>query len=53
MFLGFLLLVFGILMLLDRMGIIYGDVWDYFWPIAVVAFGLSLIFKSRKNNPNG
>ena len=50
MLLGFLLLLFGVLMLLDRMHIIYGDVWDYFWPIVVIAFGLSLVFKSRKRS---
>lgn len=54
MLIGFLLVLFGILMLLDRLGIIYGDVWDYFWPGAIIAFGLSLVFRERnKHNPNG
>jgi len=54
MLFGFLLVLFGILMLLDRLGIIYGDVWDYFWPAAVIALGLSMVFKNRnKSGSNG
>ncbi len=34
-------------MLLDRMGYLYGDVWDYFLPLALVALGVSMIFKNR------
>ena len=32
MFIGFLILLIGILMLPDRLGVIHGDFWDYFWP---------------------
>ncbi len=48
MFFGSLLIILGILMLLDRMGIIHGDLWNYFWPILVIALGVSIIFKDRK-----
>lgn len=52
MFIGLLLLLLGALMLLERMGIIYGDVWDYFLPLALVALGASMIFKQNGNkNP--
>ncbi len=47
MFFGFLVLIFGILMLLDRMGIIYGDIWDFFWPACIIAFGIQLILEHR------
>ena len=47
MFVGALLLLLGILMLLERMDIIYGPVWDYFWPICIVALGIHLILKNR------
>jgi membrane-bound ClpP family serine protease len=50
MLIGLLLIIFGVLMLLDRMGIIYGDIWDYFWPLAVIAFGLSIIFKEKRKH---
>ena len=46
-FVGALLLLLGILMLLERMDIIYGPVWDYFWPICIVALGIHLILKNR------
>lgn len=48
---GFLILIFGVLMLLDRMGVIYGSVWDYFFPACVIAIGLSLIFKDKTRRP--
>jgi len=34
-------------MLLDRMGYLYGDVWDYFLPLVLVALGVSMILKNR------
>ena len=50
MFVGIMLLLMGILMLLDKMGFIYGSVWDYFVPIAIIAVGISFIFNSKKQN---
>ena len=47
MFAGALLLLLGVLMLLERLGIIYGSMWDYFWPACIVAVGLHLIFKNK------
>ena len=46
MFVGILLLAIGILMMLDKMGIIYGSFWDYLWPVALIALGADFIFKS-------
>jgi len=43
-----LLVLLGILMLLDRVGILSGPVWDYFWPLALVALGLSMIIRSKR-----
>ncbi len=48
MFWGFLLLLLGALMLLDKLNIIYGNFWEYFWPVALIALGASMIFKDRK-----
>jgi len=48
LFVGVILLLIGILMLLDRMGIIHGEVGDYILPIALIAFGISFIFKNRR-----
>jgi len=47
MFVGILLIILGALLLLDRFGIIYGDVWDYFFPAAVIALGFHLMLKSK------
>ncbi len=48
MFLGVLLLVMGFLMLLEKMGVIYGDFWDYLWPVALLALGASMILDRKK-----
>lgn len=48
MWLGVLLLLFGILMVLDRIGILRGDVWDYVVPVALIALGINFITSHRK-----
>ena len=48
MFIGILLLILGLLLLLREMGLIHGDIWDYIWPIALIALGASMIFNDRR-----
>jgi len=48
MFFGVLLLILGGLMLLDRLGLLRGDMWDYFWPLVVIAIGVSMIVKHKR-----
>jgi hypothetical protein len=45
MFIGIILVAMGALMILDKMGIIYGSFWDYLWPVALIALGVDFIFK--------
>jgi len=47
MFIGFLIIIIGILMLLDHLGILAGDVWDYFVPMALIALGISMVFRDK------
>ena len=49
MFIGIILVAMGVLMILEKMGFIYGSVWDYIWPIALIALGADFIFKHNKN----
>ena len=50
MFIGILLLILGVLMLLDKLGIIYyGNAWDYFFPAALIALGVSFIMRDKKH----
>jgi len=49
MFVGLLLLLMGALLLLSQMGIIRDGIWGYFWPAAIIAVGLSMIFKHNKH----
>ncbi len=48
MFVGLLLLLMGVLLLLGQMGIIRGGIWGYFWPAAIIAVGLSMIFRHKR-----
>jgi hypothetical protein len=48
MFFGFLLVGLGILFLLKNLGIITGPTWGIIWPCAVIAIGLSAVFKKNK-----
>ena len=50
MFVGILILLIGIFMLLERMGIIYGDLGDYFLAIALIALGASMAFDKKKKH---
>jgi hypothetical protein len=45
MFVGILLLILGALMILEKLNIIYGSVWDYLVPVALIALGADFIFK--------
>lgn len=48
MFFGVLLIIMGVLMLLDQLGVLHGDMWDYFWPTVIIAIGVSMIFKHKR-----
>jgi hypothetical protein len=45
-FFALVLIIVGVLALLDVLGIIQieGSLWDYVWPIVLIAFGLSLLW---------
>ena len=49
MFIGVILVAMGILIILDKLGIIYGSFWDFLWPVALIALGADFIFKNSRN----
>ena len=49
MFIGIILVAMGVLLFLKEFGIIYGSVWDYIWPVALIALGADFIFKHTRN----
>ena len=51
MWIGFFLIGIGILILLNNMGWIRGDIWGYVWPLFLILLGLSMILKRIKNRP--
>ncbi len=48
MFLGVMVLLMGVVMLMEQLGIIRGDFGDFIVPIALVALGASMIFDKKK-----
>lgn len=49
MFIGILLLIIGVLMLLDRTGLINIHVGEFILPAILVALGVSMISKGSKS----
>ena len=45
---GSIVIVIGIIVLLENMGIISGSIWNYIWPLFIIVVGLSIIFHDRK-----
>ncbi len=37
------LIVLGVAWLLRNLGILPGNFWDYFWPLLIIALGLSML----------
>lgn len=50
MFIGLILLVLGLLLLLNQLGYIQGGIWNYFWPLALMALGISFIVEHRRKD---
>ncbi|MDD2909408.1 MAG: DUF5668 domain-containing protein [Candidatus Pacebacteria bacterium] len=45
MFIGFSILIIGVILLLKNLGFISINAWSIIWPCIIITFGLSLIFK--------
>gem|GEM_PF-667707 len=50
MFVGALFTMLGVLMILEKSGVISGSAWDYIFPVVLVALGLQMIFKERRGS---
>jgi len=49
MFLGFLVLIIGVLFLMQNLGYISGGVWEIFWPACLIIAGLFLVFRQKES----
>ena len=47
MFIGFVLVIAGVIFLLEKLGIVTGSIWSYVWPCLLVALGLSIILGKK------
>lgn len=46
-FLGSLIILIGLIMLLQTLGIISGSIWKYLWPVVIILVGIAIIFTKR------
>ena len=49
-FLGKLLIIFGVLLILQNLGIIPKGVWEFFWPLVLILVGINLVWPGRWNH---
>ena len=45
MWFGIFLICIGVLYLLRNLGFIYGDIWEWVWPILIICIGIGLLIK--------
>lgn len=50
MIFGLIVLIIGILLLLQTLGLITYDVWSIFWPMIVILIGLKIMAKKGKHH---
>jgi len=48
MFIGILLIIVGSVFFLKTLGILTQDAWNLVWPLALIAFGLYLLYKNYR-----
>lgn len=48
---GLILVILGVLVLFEKMGIIQGDFWGFFWPVVLIVLGLNMIKKDSGSMP--
>ncbi len=46
-FWGGLVLVIGIILLLEALGIISGNIWRYMWAVLLIVIGVGIMFPDR------
>lgn len=52
MTLAFGLIIIGFLFLLNNLGIVRGDFWDYVWPVIFILIGISMITRRTAKDKN-
>lgn len=47
MFIALVLIIVGVVMLLKNLGVITAEAWDIVWPVALIALGLSMVWRRK------
>lgn len=50
MWVGVVLIVVGFIFLLQSLGFVTGDVWNFVWPAIIVMLGVFIIINKRKED---
>lgn len=45
MFFALAIIIIGVILLLENLGVITGNIWGWVWPSLIILFGLSMFFK--------
>lgn len=45
MFFPLAIIIIGVILLLENLGVITGNIWEWVWPSLIVILGLSMLFK--------
>ena len=48
MFFPLAIIVIGVILLLENIGVITGNVWEWVWPALIIILGASMIWRRRK-----
>jgi len=48
MFFPLVIIIVGVIMLLENLGVITGNIWEWVWPSLIVILGLSMLFKPSR-----
>ena len=48
MLFGLVLVIIGVLLLLQNIGLIEGNFWNYLWPIIIILLGISILSKKNR-----
>jgi uncharacterized membrane protein len=49
MFIGLIIIVIGLVLLMQNMGLVGPDIWNVIWPSLIILFGISLIMKRKRS----
>ncbi|MFH1597751.1 MAG: DUF5668 domain-containing protein [Patescibacteria group bacterium] len=50
MFFALAIIVIGVILLLENIGIITGNIWEWVWPALIIILGLSMLLRRKRRS---